>query len=190
LISEASKRQTSIASRGYVAKQCARPSVAKDLGSPQLVLDRHGADDDSSEAETYYSDCDDEDLVADSASGELWHRVKSLVFTLLEKKFAEGLFNSCGSGEFTANGSTSSGPPSKRRSIGQAKLVGLRLKGDHPDENDEEQDQDHEQDIEEKSDITSQSRKWFACQYFQHDRDRCPNRSCSGPGWFELHRLK
>jgi serine/threonine protein kinase len=190
LVSETSNRQTSVASCGYVAKQCDRPSVAKDLASPQLVLDKHGGDDDSSEAETYYNDCDGEDLVADSASRKLWHRVESSVLALLERKYAEGLFNRCRSGESTSNRSTSNGPPSKRRPIGQGKLVALRRKGDHPDENDEEQDQYHEQDIEEKSDIPSQYRKLFACQYFQHDRDRCLNRSCSGPGWLALHRLK
>jgi hypothetical protein len=187
--------QTSLASFSYADNQCNRLSAAKALGNLEPVFDEHEEDDASSEVEICYSDSelsDDEDLVADSATDNLAAKLKSLVFNLLESKYSAGLFNSCGSGESTAShpeGSGSSAPPSKRRSVGLGKSVS-GPQGDDPDDDGDEAGESYGQNIEEKSNVPSQSRKWFACQFFQRDPKRCTNRSCSGPGWPLLHRLK
>lgn len=198
LISAAPNRQysqTSLASCSYAANQYDRLSAAKASGNLRPVLDEHGEDDDSSEVETYYSDSeisDDEDLVADWASDDLAARVKSLVFNLLESNYSAGLFNCCPSGESTAScreGSASNGPPSKKRSVGQGKSV-PSPQDDDPDGDGDEPDERRGQNIEEKSNVFLQSRKWFACQFYQRNPNRCINRSCSSPGWPALHRLK
>jgi hypothetical protein len=187
--------QTTLASYSSAANECDRLSVAKASSNLQPVLDEHEEDDDSLEAETYYSDSEissDEDLVADSASDDLAARVKSLVFDLLDSGYSAGLFNCCGSRESTTSrreGSVSNGPPSKRRSIEQGKSVPSPQDDDLDDDADEPDDR-RGQNIEEKSNVPFQSRKWFACQFFQRDSSRCINRSCSGPGWPALHRLK
>jgi len=187
--------QAVLESCNYAANEYDRLSAAKAPGNLQLVLDEHEEDDDSSEAETYYSDSEissDEDLVADLASDDLAARLKSLVFGLLDSGYSAGLFNSCGSGESATSrreGSVSNGPPSKRRSIGQGKSVPSPLDDDLDDDADEPEER-RGQNIDEKSNAPFQSRKWFACQFFQRDPNRCINRSCSGPGWPALHRLK
>jgi len=179
----------------YAANECDRLSAAKASGNLQPVLDEHEEYDDSSEAETYYCDSEissDEDLVVDSASDDLAARVKSLVFDLLDSKFSAGIFNCCGSGGSTTSrreGSVSNGPPSKRRSVEQGKSVPSPQDDDIDDDADEP-DERRGLNIEEKSNVPFPSRKWFACQFFQRDQSRCINRSCSGPGWPALHRLK
>jgi hypothetical protein len=186
--------QTSLASCSYAANECDRLPTAKASSNPQPILDEH-EDDDLSEAETYYSDSEisgDEDLAADSTSDDLAARVKSLVFNLLESKYSEGLFNCCGSGASTTTrreGPVKNGPPSKRRSVGQGKSV-PSPQDDDPDDDGDESDERRGQNIKEKSNVPLQSRKWFACQFFQRHPNRCINRSCSGPGWSALHRLK
>jgi hypothetical protein len=186
--------QTSLACSN-AANQHDRLSAAKASGNLRPVLYEHEDDNDSSEVETYFSDSeisDDEDLVADSASDDLAARVESLVFSLLESNYSAGLFNRCGSGESTAprqEGSASSDPPSKKRSVGQGKSV-PSPQDDDPDDDDEESDERRGQNIGEKSNVPLQSRKWFACQFYQRNPNRCTNRSCSSPGWPALHRLK
>jgi serine/threonine protein kinase len=187
--------QTSLASCSYAANQYDRLSAAKASGNLRPILDEHEEDDDSSEVETYYSDSeisDDEDPVADSTFDDLAAKVKSLVFSLLESNYSAGLFNCYGSGESPApcrEGSTGNGPPSKKRSIGHGKSV-PSSQDDDPDDGGDEPEERRGQNIEDKSNVPLQHRKSFACQFYQRDSSKCTNRSCSGPGFSQLHRLK
>ncbi|KAI8259103.1 hypothetical protein K4K56_006823 [Colletotrichum sp. SAR 10_98] len=61
--------------------------------------------------------------------------------------------------------------------------------GEEPNESDDEDNDEHNR-VQKKRTKTGDGRK-FACPFYKFDSERWKNeRTCCGPGWYEIHRLK
>ncbi|KAI8305771.1 hypothetical protein K4K59_011966 [Colletotrichum sp. SAR11_240] len=64
-----------------------------------------------------------------------------------------------------------------------------RESGEEPNESDDEENDEHNR-VQKKRTKTGDGRK-FACPFYKFDSERWKNeRTCCGPGWYEIHRLK
>ncbi|KAK1848120.1 hypothetical protein CCHR01_09236 [Colletotrichum chrysophilum] len=64
-----------------------------------------------------------------------------------------------------------------------------RESGEEPNESDDEDNDEHNR-VQKKRTKTGDGRK-FACPFYKFDSERWKNeRTCCGPGWYEIHRLK
>ncbi|KAF2262316.1 kinase-like protein [Lojkania enalia] len=95
-----------------------------------------------------------------------------------------------GSSGSRRQGSPIKGPPDKRRSIENRRVLPLR-NGDDNGGSDGEDDPDRGRDKSSNVDFNGSPRsRMFACPFYQRERSRHTNRSCQGPGWTNFHRVK
>ncbi|KAI0384618.1 hypothetical protein F5Y04DRAFT_247348 [Hypomontagnella monticulosa] len=96
-------------------------------------------------------------------------------------------------GSTSSSGGTGPGSNDSRQSqSGRSTRTKRRLGGDGQDNSSAGGDEgDPDRGVSKRAKKEIETEKKFACPYYKHDpRAHCKHRSCTGPGWASLHRLK